>query len=95
MFTYQADMNLGFNQNVNYNGEVYHVQTEDGGIKNPVITTLLFKGGVILASRKTGYADILRSDKLEIVINEVMREQHSSILKDLKSGLFNKRPEVR
>ncbi|HBG45792.1 MAG TPA: hypothetical protein DDW94_02275 [Deltaproteobacteria bacterium] len=83
-------MNTGFNQNINYRGEAYHVQTEDGGRNNPVITTLLFKGGVILASRKTSYADILRSDKMDQAVREIMREQHASLIADLKAGAFHK-----
>lgn len=85
-------MNLGFNQNVNYNGEVYHIQTEDGGKNNPVITTLAFKGGVIIASRRTDYSDIIKSDRLDDVVKGIMREQHTAVLKDLKAGLFDKLP---
>ncbi|WDT80574.1 MAG: hypothetical protein MPW14_01900 [Candidatus Manganitrophus sp.] len=35
----------GINTDIQFKGEVYHVQTEDGGTNNPIITTLLFKGG--------------------------------------------------
>jgi len=52
-------MVLGFNHNVTYKGEVFHVQTEDSGVNNPPILTLLYRGGVILCSKKTSYADIL------------------------------------
>lgn len=82
-------MNFGLNQNISLNGEVYHIQTEDGGMKNPVVTTVLFKDGMILASKKTAYGDILRSDKLDVVVGEIMREQHRLILKQLKSGIFD------
>lgn len=82
-------MNIGLNQNVLYNGTVYHVQTEDGGRSNPVVTTLLFKGGAVLASRRTSYLDILKSDRLDIVVRGLMKEQHASILKDLLAGLLN------
>jgi len=84
-------MNFGHNQNVNYNGQMYHVQTEDGGKNNPVITTLVFKDGIVLGSRRTSYADILKSDELDKVVREVMREQHSSVIKDLMAGLFDKK----
>lgn len=80
------DMNVGFNQNVNFNGEVYHAQTEDGGPANPVITTVLFKGGVIIASRRTNYSDIIRSDKRDLVVRQVMKEQHDGLIDDLKAG---------
>lgn len=79
-------MNLGFNQNVNYGGEVYHVQTEDGGQKNPVITTLLFKGGVIIASKRTEYSDIIKSDNLATVVKEIMLKQHSAVVRELQAG---------
>ena len=79
-------MSLGLNQNVAYGGEVYHVQTEDGGRRNPVVTTLLFKGGVIIASRRTDYSDIVKSDKLEVVIRDIIRQQHTSVVSDLMRG---------
>ncbi len=79
-------MHLGYNQNVSYKGVVYHIQTEDGGPGNPVITTQLFKGGVILATRRTSYSDIIKSGKLDVVVKEIIREQHSSISKELLDG---------
>jgi hypothetical protein len=79
-------MHLGYNQNVSYKGVVYHIQTEGGGPGNPVVTTQLFKGGVILATRRTSYSDTLKSEKLDVVVKEIMREQHSSISKDLLDG---------
>ncbi len=82
-------MQIGINQDVEHNGERYHIQTEDGGVKNPVITTLLFKGGVVLASKKTPYDDIIKFDRLDTVVRELMEEQHNSILSDLRAGLFD------
>ena len=41
----------GFNTDVKYRGVVYHVQTEDKGEANPLIETLIYKGGEILGSR--------------------------------------------
>jgi hypothetical protein len=79
-------MQLGLNQNIKYKGEIFHVQTEDGGKNNPIITTLLFKSGTILASRRTSYEDILKSDQLESVVKEIMTEQHKGILKELING---------
>ena len=87
-------MQLGFNENVMHNGVRYHIQTEDGGRKNPVITTLLFKEGVIMSSKRTSYADIIKSDKLELVVKEIMRDQHGAMLKNLKDGVFDKKEEA-
>jgi len=84
-------MVLGFNHNVVYKGEVFHVQTEDSGIKNPHIITLLYRGGVILCSKKTSYADILMMDNLESVVEELMKAQHKELMRRLKSGEFDER----
>ncbi len=84
-------MVLGFNHNVNYKGEVFHVQTEDSGIKNPHIITLLYRGGVILCSKKTSYADILMMDNLDSVVEELMKAQHKELMRRLKSGEFDER----
>lgn len=83
-------MHFGFNHNVKYMGEIYHIQTEDGGKKNPVITTHLFKDGAVIASRRAAYSDILNSDRHDnAAIKEEMRVQHLRVLKDLKEGLFD------
>ena len=84
-------MVLGFNHNVVYKGHVFHVQTEDSGIKNPHIITLLYRGGVILSSKKTSYADILMMDNLDSVVEELMKAQHKDMLRRLKSGEFDDR----
>jgi hypothetical protein len=87
-------MQLGINQNIPYKGETYHIQTEDGGETNPVITTLVFRGGTVLASKRTNYAKILKSDKLDTVVKHLMAEQHASLVKALEQGSFDKAPEA-
>ena len=85
----RAAMVGGFNHNVAYRGIIYHVQTEDGGVRSPTITTHLFLGGSILASRKLSYADIIRVDNLSQVVEELMKEQHKGMLRSLKDGEFD------
>jgi hypothetical protein len=82
-------MVVGFNHNFRYQGEVYHIQTEDSGMLSPNIVTLLYQGGTILASKKTSYADIAKIDNLEQVVEELMKEQHKNMLRGLKSGEFD------
>jgi hypothetical protein len=84
-------MRLGHNHNVMYQGEVYHVQTEDSGVKNPHIITLLYQGGTILASKKTTYADIVTFENLDMLVDELMKEQHKGMLRALKSGDFDQK----
>ncbi len=88
-------MLTGFNTNIKYRGEVFHVQTEDSGLRNPVITTLLYRGGVILASKKTTYKELIPEDTRSIStifrekIKQLMTEQHRSMISDLLSGRFD------
>ncbi len=79
----------GFNHNIRYKDVLYHIQTEDSGTENPVVTTLLYRGGTILASKRTSYSDIVKSDKMEEVVKEIMKEQHKMMLLDLKNGVFD------
>lgn len=79
----------GFNHNIKHKGKVYHVQTEDSGIRNPHIITHLFVGGNILASKKTSYADILQTENLAQVVRELMEEQHKEMLRNLINGVYD------
>ena len=84
-------MVVGFNHNVMYKGEVFHIQTEDSGLNNPHIITLLYRGGTILSSKKTSYDDIIKMEHLEQVVEELMKEQHKDMLRNLKAGRFDER----
>jgi len=84
-------MVLGFNHNIMYNGEVFHIQTEDSGIASPHIITLLYRGGTIISSKKTSYADIIKVEDLEKVVEELMKDQHKEMLRRLKSGDFDEK----
>jgi hypothetical protein len=79
-------MLTGYNTDFKFQGEVYHCQTEDGGVKSPNITSLMYHKGAILARRQTSYADILRADCLEDVVRELMMEQHKQMIRDLMQG---------
>ena len=74
----------GYNNNVMIKGEVFHIQTEDGGINNPVISTVVFKAGEVVLSKKTNYADIIKFEKLGTALKEIMKEQHIATLKALR-----------
>ena len=79
-------MLIGYNTDVTHDGKVYHVQTEDSGRANPVIVTLLYEGGKVLSSLKTGYADILKYDGLDSIVRDLMDEQHKRMISDLTTG---------
>lgn len=79
----------GFNHNVRYKGRVFHVQTEDGGPKNPQIVTLLYEGGTILGSCKSTYADLLGTENYRPLVEERMKVQHKEMLRRLRIGKFD------
>jgi hypothetical protein len=76
----------GYNTNVPYEEEVFHVQTEDGGVRNPVITTLLYHEGAILLSQVTRYADVLNDANWQDKVAELMKRQHKNIVRKLMRG---------
>lgn len=84
-------MLVGYNHNIRYKGEVFHVQTEDSGINTPHIITLLYLGGNIIASKKTSYADIVKMGNLNQVVEELMKQQHKDMLRRLKNAEFDAR----
>lgn len=79
-------MLVGYNTNVTYKGIVYHIQTEDNGLKNPVITTLLYHKGTILSSKKISYAQLASGPDYKTKVRELMKEQHKSMLRELVRG---------
>jgi hypothetical protein len=79
----------GFNTDVKFRGLVYHVQTEDKGEANPLIETLIYKGGEILASRRLPYGDLIRNREDEDAITKLMEDQHKGMIMEVKRGKFD------
>ncbi len=80
-------MITGFNTDIKHHDKVYHVQTEDKGLDNPYIESLVYVGGEILASRKTASGE----DGLdENAISELMEQQHRTMIAAIKRGRLDK-----
>lgn len=78
---------LGFNNNVRHRGRVFHIQTEDSGIKNPRIVTHLFAdGGRILKTTRTDYAEHVGREDMAPVVRKLMKEQHKAMFIALRAG---------
>lgn len=86
-------MLVGYNTNVPYKGKLYHVQTEDNGLKNPIVITLLYYKGTILASKKFSYADIASNPDYKEKVRGLMKEQHKSMMKELIRGAHTTDPD--
>src|SRR5262245_44322354 len=78
----------GFNTDVKYRGLVFHVQTEDKGDVNPLIETLIYKGGEILGSRRLPYKDLVTPGD-EAAITKLMEDQHKTMILEVKRGKFD------
>lgn len=79
-------MITGFNTDIKHNDKVYHVQTEDKGVSNPYIESLVYVGGEILASKKTSYAEQLKGGIDEKFIGGLMEQQHRTMIAAVKRG---------
>jgi hypothetical protein len=81
---------LGFNNNVRHKGRVFHIQTEDSGIRHPHIITHLFAdGGRILKTTKTSYAEHIGEERLNETVRGMMQEQHKAMFIALRDGQFD------
>lgn len=79
-------MITGFNTDVRYQGQVYHVQTEDGGKKNPILESLVYVGGTVVAKKRTPYSDKLGNGAGEETIAALLKRQHQVIIAAIKAG---------
>lgn len=82
-------MITGFNTDIKHNEKVYHIQTEDKGLQNPYIESLVYVGGEILASKKTSYAEQATSGVDEKWIGSLMEQQHRTMIAAIKRGRFD------
>jgi hypothetical protein len=76
----------GFNTDIRHNDKVYHIQTEDKGLQNPYIESLVYVGGEILASKKTSYAEQAKGGVDEKWISGLMEQQHRTMIAAIKRG---------
>jgi len=79
-------MITGYNTDVEHGGVVYHVQTEDKGLQNPIILSLVYAGGEILASKRSAYQDLIRNGFIEAVLAERLQRQHKLICAAIHAG---------
>jgi hypothetical protein len=82
-------MVTGFNTDVQHSGKTFHVQTEDKGLQNPIIETLIYMGGEILAARRSSYADLLEKGMNDKDIAERIESQHNRMILDVREGKYD------
>ncbi len=86
-------MITGYNTDVRHGDIVLHVQTEDKGVENPFIESVIYVRGQVLAAKRSAYAKLLDEGKGERDIASLMEHQHRTILAAIKAGRFDVRIE--
>jgi len=81
-----TQMITGFNTDVKHEGHVYHVQTEDRGLDNPMFESLIYIGGSIVAKKLTPYSDKLTEGATEETLASLLKRQHQVIIAAIKAG---------
>lgn len=76
----------GFNTDIEHDGVIYHVQTEDKGVETPLILSLVYNRGTILASKRTPYNDLLQNGFDEKILAERLQKQHKLFCAAVRAG---------
>ena len=79
-------MITGFNTDIEHGGVIYHVQTEDKGLETPIILSLVYVGGTILASKRAPYQDLIEQGFSDEALSERLKRQHRLICAAINSG---------
>ena len=80
-------MITGFNTDIEHDGVVYHVQTEDKGLESPLILSLVYVGGAILAAKRSRYEDLIEAGGFtEEVLSKRLKRQHQLICAAINAG---------
>jgi len=76
----------GYNTDVEYDGVVYHVQTEDKGLRTPLILSLVYVKGEILAAKRAPYDDLIAGGFDEKILVQRLERQHKLICAAVHAG---------
>ena len=79
-------MITGFNTDIEYEGVTYHVQTEDKGLAKPIILSLVYDRGTILAAKRLPYDDLVGAAFDEKALDARLRRQHKLICAAIQAG---------
>ena len=82
-------MITGYNTDVPHNDRVFHIQTEDKGDGASEIESLVYVGGEILATRRTSYADAIRAGRDDRLVQEILEQQHRTMIAAVQRGRFD------
>ena len=88
-------MITGYNTDVRHGDVVLHVQTEDKGLANPFVESIIYVSGQVLAARRSSYASLVADGKGEREIAGLMDHQHRTIIAAIRAGRFDDKIAAR
>ncbi|MDX2053802.1 MAG: hypothetical protein SFV15_15485 [Polyangiaceae bacterium] len=81
---------LGFNNNIRHKGRLFHIQTEDSGVRHARIMSHLFAdGGRVIKSARIDYSEHIGTREFVPTVRGLMKEQHRSMFIALRAGEFD------
>ena len=82
-------MIVGFNTDIKHRGRTYHVQTEDHGLKNPLVESLVYlSGGRIIDKHQSRYEEMIDGGVDEARVVQLMENQHRRVIQLIKSDHY-------
>jgi hypothetical protein len=78
----------GYNTDVRFEGQTYHVQSEDRGRANPVLESLVYCGGQILHQERNPYEELVAQEATEAVVAARLDRQHRDLVRRARHGEF-------
>ena len=88
-------MLTGYNTDVSYGGVLFHVQTEDKGINSPIILSLVYRAGTILAAKRTPYSNLIQDGTVdEAAVSQLLARQHQILVAAIQAGKSEKLVEL-
>lgn len=86
-------MLIGYNNDVQYRGKVFHIQTEDRGSPAMQIETQIFHAGAILDTRIVSYEEMIAAEQDQEARNRsikmLMQKTHKELYRNLYSGGYD------
>ncbi len=85
-------MLIGFNNDVQYRGKTFHVQTEDRGLQACQIETQIFHAGAIFDTRIVSYTELAGEadvDARNARIRKLMQTTHRELYRNLLEGKYD------
>jgi len=79
----------GYNTEIKHKEKLFHVQTQDKGRGANYIESTIYRSGRVLTSKKNFYTSFLGSKNLGEKIRQLIKEQHNSLIKEIKEGKFD------